>query len=71
MKAEILKIIQSAINGADDNLYRAKLQFKHYSDDKMLDNYGQSGETCQSILDGYQKRLDELNECYKWVNSKQ
>ena len=67
MKNEVLKIIENASLGAEDNYIRAKMQFKSYSKTEMLENYGQSGETCQSIFDGYEKRYKEIRKCYEWV----
>jgi tryptophan 2,3-dioxygenase len=63
MKAETCKKIKQALENdlgnAADNLYRARSAFNGLSADAMEGQYGQSGETRQQILDGYQKWYDE------------
>lgn len=68
MKDKILKILDSRLAGAEDNLYRAKMQFKH-SD--LSSEHGQSGRTCGDILQGYYDELDELAECRLWLRKTQ
>lgn len=67
MKEKILKIIESKISGAEDNLIRAKMQFNPATQD-LSREYGQSGKSCQSIIDGYQREYDELIASKKWLN---
>lgn len=67
MKENILKIIESAISGAEDNLIRAKMQFNPATQD-LSREYGQSGRSCQSILNDYQEEYDELISAKKWLN---
>ena len=66
MKDKVIKIIQGSLAGAEDNLYRAKRQF----DPRQMDlsqEYGSSGRSCQSILDGYQTERDELISALEWL----
>ena len=69
MKDEVLKIVQNALGGAEDNLYRANMQFGKMTAKELEQEYGQSGNTCGSILSGYQNRVAELKRCVAWVNS--
>ena len=67
MKEQVLKIIKAADSVARDNLHRAEHAFKHHTDEQMLENYGQSGNTCKSILDGYKEAHEYYEKCYEWV----
>lgn len=67
MKEKILKLIERKIVGAEDNLIRAKMQFNPATQD-LNREYGQSGRTCQSIINGYQDEYDELIAAKKWLN---
>jgi len=42
-----------------DSLNRSKLQFQNYTSEQMQQQYGESGFTCQEILNTYQKRHDD------------
>lgn len=66
MKDKILKILDSKIRGAEENLYRAKMQCR---DADLGSEYGQSGRTCGDILQGYYDELDELVEMRSWLRS--
>lgn len=51
------------VNNIDtDNLWRAKRAFSGYTDEMMNKQYGNSGETCKAILEGYQKSVDNAEE---------
>jgi len=67
VKQKVIKIIRSSLAGAEDNLYRAKRMFDARTMDLSAE-YGQSGQSCKSILDGYQKEYDELKAALDWVN---
>jgi hypothetical protein len=69
MKTEVLRIVQAALGGAEDNLYRANMQFGKMSQEELNQEYGQSGRSCGDILLGYQSRADEIKRCLEWVNS--
>jgi hypothetical protein len=69
MKAQVLKIVKGALAGAEDNLYRAEMEFKNRTAKGMLEEHGQSGRTCADILGGYQDQKAELERCVKWVET--
>ncbi|KKL71258.1 hypothetical protein LCGC14_2096740 [marine sediment metagenome] len=54
-EAEI-QYIRSALNRArGDDLERAEFSFRGKSAEEMQQEWGQSGETCQKILDDYRE----------------
>lgn len=67
MKNKVLEIVKNKLGVAEDNLYRANMQFGKMSAEELKQEYGQSGRTCGSVLAGYQNERDELIECVKWV----
>lgn len=69
MKDQVLTIVKSALSGAEDNLYRANIQFGKMSEKELEQEYGQSGRTCGEILHEYQLKRDELKRCVAWVES--
>lgn len=50
-----------------DDLERAKAAFRGRSEAEMQGQYGQSGQTRQQILDGYQRDRDEWEESMAWI----
>ena len=66
-KDRVLRIIKNELNNAEDNLYRANMQFVKMSDDLTL-KYGQSGRTYGEILEQYQTEVSELKECIAWLD---
>ena len=62
--------VKTSLGNAEDNLYRANLQFGNMTEEELDKNYGQSGRSCRSIRDGYQQGCDHLKECVQWVESK-
>jgi hypothetical protein len=56
---EFLRYAMQCARG--DDLERATAAFKHLSDEQLDKEYGQSGQTCRQILDGYKKRRKEWN----------
>lgn len=68
MKDKILKILNSSLAGAQDNLHRAKLQF---SNGGLDEEYGQSGKTGAKIVGDYFDEVKEIERCVAWVNEKQ
>lgn len=69
MKDKVLSIVNGALSGAEDNLYRANMQFGKMTQKELAEEYGQSGRTCGDILHEYQIERDELLRCVNWVNS--
>lgn len=67
MKDKILKLIKKEQEYIYDNLYRANLQFKHLTGEQLMQQYGHSEKSCQSILDGYQKSKDEIQKLKDWA----
>lgn len=61
-KNAIIKALKADLSNAGDNLYRATTAFKHDTMEDMGREYGQSGQTRQQILDGYQKWHKEARE---------
>lgn len=52
-----------------DNAYRARMAFRGRTPEQMQELYGQSGETCQAILDGYEKEEREHQAAIDWVKT--
>lgn len=52
-----------------DASYRAKMAFGNKTPEQMQQEYGQSGETCQSILDGYLLRDEKIDRAIAWLKS--
>ncbi len=69
MKDKTLEIVKSALAGAEDNLYRANMQFGNMSARQLAEKYGQSEQTCGEMLEGCQTRKAELERCINWVIS--
>jgi uncharacterized protein YjbJ (UPF0337 family) len=70
MKDEIIKIVKSAMGGAEDNLYRANLQFGKMTLKELNKPYGQSDKTCAEILNGYRDHKEKLKKCIDWLQDK-
>lgn len=66
MKDKILKLIDSAIGGAEDNYYRAKMQFGRMTDEQLDKEYGKSGKTCRQHLQEYSEDKQEKLAMKKW-----
>lgn len=69
MKEQVLKIVKGALGGANDNLYRAKIQFGKMTQKELGEEYGQSGRTCGDILAEYRDKKAEMERCVKWVET--
>lgn len=52
-----------------DNACRARMTFRGRTPEQMQELYGQSGETCQAILDGYEKEEREHLAAIEWVKA--
>lgn len=64
MKEYILKLIENDIGAARDNVIRAEFSFRGQD---LSKTYGSSGETKQSILDGYRSWLAEGEKAKAWL----
>jgi len=67
MKVEIRRIIRASLGVADDDLHRAKTRF---AGTDLSVQWGESGQTKQEILNGYQDRVILLNQCLAWVEDR-
>lgn len=50
-----------------DDLERAEHAFRFLGQEEMQKQYGQSGQTCQQILDGYRDGRARHNEIADWL----
>jgi len=68
MTPETKKVILSALSQhLGDNHVRARMAFSHYTPDEMQRQHGQSGETRQAILDGYEEHARAVNAAIEEV----
>lgn len=67
MKDKILKLIDSAIGGAEDNLYRAKMQFDRMTDEQRDKQWGESGKTFREHYQGYVDEKAEKQAMKDWL----
>ena len=63
----VQQVLEDAVGNAEDNLVRAQIMFQSYTPKQMQQKYGESGQTCQQILDGYRTRYNELEAELKAV----
>lgn len=62
MNPETIQYIRAALdNRKGDDLERAERAFRGRTTLQMQEQYGQSGRTCQAILDEYRQDLDRHN----------
>ena len=66
MKEIVIKIIEGKLAGAEDNLYRANMQFRNTDPES---EHGQSGRKCGDIWQGYKDQVNELKKAKAWVYS--
>jgi hypothetical protein len=52
-----------------DDLERARAAFRGLTSRQMQEQYGQSGQTRQQILDGYEQHAREVEGAVAWVNA--
>lgn len=57
MSPRVRALIEAAIGGLEDNLYRAKCAARGHDASKQ---WGESGKTLQQIIDEYQTELDAM-----------
>ena len=68
MTKETKQIVLNALtNARGDDYYRAKRAFNGYTKKRMQTLYGQSGETCQAILDDYKRYHDRITAAIKEI----
>jgi hypothetical protein len=67
--AEVLRnAIKQEIGEAQDNAYRAKMQFKGLSEEQMERTYGRSSQSCKTILLGYIAREVRAKKAEEFLN---
>jgi hypothetical protein len=69
MKDQVLKIVESALVEAEDNLYRANMQFGRMTAEQLKEEYGQSGKTCGDIMQGCRDDNEHLKQCVAWIKN--
>lgn len=69
MKRFISDILDSLLSNAINNRNRARKQFKGLTPEQMATEYGESGKTCQYILDSYESDVAELKKTIIWVKN--
>ena len=67
-KANVMRLIDAAISGARDNMWRANRQFGAMDAAALDREYGESGRTCREVRDGYQRDLDEALAMRDWLD---
>lgn len=68
MQQKAIKLLQDGpLGDRGDNLYRAKRAFGNMSPAQLQEQYGQCGETCQEVLDGYQRSYDSVKVVIDWL----
>lgn len=55
MSSYLVKLIENDLGAAQDNLYRAKIAARGRDTSA---EWGESGVTLQSLIDGYQRKVD-------------
>lgn len=64
------EVILSALHQyRGDNLERVQNAFRNFSSEKLNEQYGSSGKTCQEILDEYQEKRDKVDNAIMWANT--
>lgn len=61
------RVVDTLKMSLGDNLERAQIAFKNYTPNQMQEQYDESGQTCQQILDRYIKERQEDETALAWV----
>ena len=70
MTNEIKQTILDALEQFQgDDYERAKRAFRGFSKADMQKQFGQSGETCQQVLDGYREHAERVAAAKKFIKS--
>jgi hypothetical protein len=70
VKERTLRLVKNALSNAEDDLYRANLQFGRMTTKQFNQEWGRSGRSCGEILLGYREEVDELKQALVWVNTR-
>ena len=50
-----------------DDYSRAQAAFDGWTPERMAQQYGKSGKTCQQVLDGYREHHERILAAIEWV----
>lgn len=67
MKSPREVILVALNNYGSDDLERAEMAFKYYSQEQLNKEYCHSGKTCREILDGYRVHRQEVENAIRNV----
>lgn len=70
-KDKVLILLRRELSNANNNLFRARRSFAGMTDKELEAPYGQSGKSCQEVLDGYINQLTDLQLQLDWVRSRE
>ena len=70
MKSQVIAILKKDLSQAEDNLSSATRQFSRLSASELDCEYGQSGDTCREVRDGYLEQVNSLKRCITWVGTR-
>ena len=66
MKNKVIEIVEAELAGAEDNLYRANMQFRNADPES---EHGQSGRKCGQIWQLYKDEVEDLKKAKSWLLS--
>jgi len=65
-KKTVSCILDQSLGNTYDNLFRAKRAFNGLSEEQLNNPYGESGQTCHEVLQGYQDEHDTMHATMEW-----
>lgn len=68
-KEKAVSLLKMAVNSAEDNLYRAKQEFRNLTPQQMQERYYNSEFTKQQILDACEKEYNEVLVAIQFVKN--
>lgn len=69
MQQQVLTLVKNAHSVAVDDFHRANAQFGGLTEVELKKEYGQSGQTCEFLLNNYREEKERLQRCIDWVES--
>ena len=70
MDENIKKLLLAALSQyRGDDLERAQLAFRNRTPAQMQEYYGQSDQSCQQILEGYEHHVARCEAAQKWLEA--
>jgi hypothetical protein len=67
MNEHALRAVYALECARGDDLYRARSAFRNFTPAQMNEQWGQSGKTCQTILDECRLHEAKINAAIEWV----